>query len=195
MNAKNAPATHSVSHQITYKTNIAHKPLITQKTNIAHKSRIFILEMNNHLSEPIPDPLVVFDGHCILCNRALQFYLDRLEPPTRSPNPHRYEAHTYYTAAQSPWAQKNLPDKVLQEAQHAILIHRNNQWLSGPTALWPLIRRMTYPWRLLLFLRVLPGPLTRGLYRHIAQRRYHWFGTQESCALFEPPAGHKLLHD
>ena len=151
--------------------------------------------MNNHLSEPIPDPLVVFDGHCILCNRALQFYLDRLEPPTRSPNPHRYEAHTYYTAAQSPWAQKNLPDKVLQEAQHAILIHRNNQWLSGPTALWPLIRRMTYPWRLLLFLRVLPGPLTRGLYRHIAQRRYHWFGTQESCALFEPPAGHKLLHD
>jgi predicted DCC family thiol-disulfide oxidoreductase YuxK len=165
------------------------------KPHTACKISIFIPEMKNKPSDSIPDPLVVFDGHCILCNRALQFYLDRLEPQTRSPNPHRDEAHTYYTAAQSPWAQRILPDKVLQEAQHAILIHRNNQWLSGPTALWPLIRRMTYPWRLLLILRVLPGPLTRGLYRHIAQRRYRWFGTRESCTRFEPPAGHRLLHD
>lgn len=151
--------------------------------------------MKNKPSDSIPDPLVVFDGNCILCNRALQFYLNRLEPPMRSSDPPQAEAHTYYTAAQSPWAQRNLPDKVLQEAQHAVQIHQNNRWLSGPPALWPLIRRMAYPWRLLLILRVLPGPLTRGLYSFIAKKRYHWFGTQDSCAHFEPPAGHKLLHD
>ncbi|MFM8492828.1 MAG: thiol-disulfide oxidoreductase DCC family protein [Bacteroidota bacterium] len=143
--------------------------------------------MKNNQSESIPDPLVVFDGHCILCNRALQFYFNRLAPPER-------QFTTYYTAAQSPWAQRNLPSNVLHEAQQAIQTHHNKHWHKGPAALWPLIARMTYPWRLLLILRLLPRPVTQALYRFVAQRRYRWFGTQDHCNPFEPPPGHQLLH-
>jgi len=176
--------------------------------------------MKNNHSESIPDPLVVFDGHCILCNRALQFYFNRLAPPEKqsdapspeapterqsdAPSPetppekqsaaHRAQPTTYYTAAQSPWAQRNLPSHVLHEAQQAIQTHHNKHWHKGPAALWPLIARMTYPWRLLLILRLLPQPLAQALYRFVAQRRYRWFGTQDHCSPFEPPPGHQLLH-
>ena len=176
--------------------------------------------MKNDHFESIPDPLVVFDGHCILCNRALQFYFNRLAPPERqstaqspeapperqsdAPSPetpperqsaaHRTQPTTYYTDAQSPWAQRNLPSHVLHEAQQAIQTHHNKHWHTGSAALWPLIARMTYPWRLLLILRLLPRPVVQSLYRFIAQRRYRWFGTQDHCSPFEPPPGHQLLH-
>jgi predicted DCC family thiol-disulfide oxidoreductase YuxK len=174
---------------------------------IASKISNLVASMKNNPSEYIPDPLVVFDGHCILCNRALQFYFNRLVPterqptaqspeaPTeRQPSPHRAQPTTYYTAAQSPWAQRNLPSHVLHEAQQAIQTHHNKHWHGGPAALWMLIARMTYPWRLLLILRLLPRPVAQGLYRFIAQRRYRWFGTQDLCSPFEPPPGHQLLH-
>jgi predicted DCC family thiol-disulfide oxidoreductase YuxK len=83
---------------------------------------------------------------------------------------------------------------VLHKAHHTIQTHRNNHWHSGPPALWPLIARMAYPWRLLLILRLLPRPVSHAIYRFIAQRRYRWFGTQKSCNQFEPPTGHRLLH-
>lgn len=150
--------------------------------------------MKNNPSDPIPDSLVVFDGPCVLCNRALEFYFNRLAPTEWKSDPNKAKEPIYYTAAQSPWAQRNLPIQVLQQAQIAIQTRQNNQWLSGPSALWPLITRMTYPWRLLLILRLLPKSVTSALYRFIAQRRYRWFGTQNNCTIIELPPGHRQLH-
>ncbi|MBM3919577.1 MAG: DUF393 domain-containing protein [Sphingomonadales bacterium] len=150
--------------------------------------------MKNSLPDSIPDLLVVFDGQCILCNRTLQFYLERVAKAEKKDCQNNTGVNGYYTAAQSPWAQRHLPNHILQEAHQAIQTHHNKHWLSGPPALWPLIARMKNPWRLLIILSFLPRPLTRALYRFIARRRYRWFGTQASCSLFELPPGHQLLH-
>lgn len=115
-------------------------------------------------------PLIVFDGHCNLCNGAVQFVLKR-DP----------RARFRFTARESPYGRAlvhrlgfaGLPETML-------VVHRGRVYVQSAAAL-AIARGLRLPWPLLGVFWLVPAPLRDLVYRWIAKHRYRWFGRREAC--------------
>lgn len=140
------------------------------------------------MSKTQPNPIVLYDGVCGLCNRLVQFllrhdYRDRFRfAPLQSEfsskllTKHGHDSHDLDTV----YVVKNysLPDELLLARSDAILYMLNQ--LGG---IWILSGAG----------RVLPRALRDVAYKVVARNRYRVFGKHESCILPEPQHRAKFL--
>ncbi|MDO6725704.1 DCC1-like thiol-disulfide oxidoreductase family protein [Cognatishimia sp. 1_MG-2023] len=117
-----------------------------------------------------PD-VIVFDGHCILCQHFFQFVLrrDRAE-------------HYAFAVAQSDFGQQlyaelGLPGDRL-ETMLVVDGGTAYQKLDGVCA---IMARLGGIWSVLGWMRVLPRPLKNLIYGIIAKNRFRLFGRRETC--------------
>ncbi|MBL8733008.1 MAG: DUF393 domain-containing protein [Planctomycetes bacterium] len=122
-------------------------------------------------AEPEADlPLIVFDGHCNLCNGAVQFVLKR-DP----------RARFRFTARESPYGRALLQRLGFTGLPETMLVvHRGRVRMQSAAAL-AIARGLRLPWPLLSVLWLVPAPLRDLVYRWIAKHRYRWFGRREAC--------------
>jgi len=118
-------------------------------------------------------PILLFDGHCNLCNAWVQFIVKR--------NP----AKTIRFASLQSKAGRALLDehKIAQDyLDSLVLIEEERFSVSSSAALRTLSYLSTWESQLKLLL-VLPRPLRDLIYRFVARYRYKWFGRREQCML------------
>jgi predicted DCC family thiol-disulfide oxidoreductase YuxK len=119
--------------------------------------------------------IVVFDGVCNLCSRAVRFILQN-DPDGRA----------RFVPMQSPLGgdlmQRNGVDP--SDAETFLVIKGARAYTRSDAALE--IAKDLGAWRWLRVLRVVPRPLRDWAYTTIARNRYRWFGKRTAC--FVPTA-------
>jgi len=122
-------------------------------------------------------PLIFFDGYCILCSWSVRLVKKRDKRGVFSFIPLQ---SSEASAIKNLMAQDNdMPDSI-------ILLENRKVWQMSDAAL-RIARKLNFPWNLLYGFIVLPKFLRDAAYKFIASRRYSWFGKRDTCYLDNPP--------
>lgn len=129
--------------------------------------------------------LVFFDGHCNLCNRAVNFLLDR--------DPYR---QFLFASLQSGIARRFTGKVPLPEGSDSmVVISPEGQLMQQGQAALALAARLPWPWKALTVFKIFPRGLTDRMYHWIASHRYRWFGRRELCRMPDPGLSDRFLSD
>jgi predicted DCC family thiol-disulfide oxidoreductase YuxK len=130
------------------------------------------------------DPsILLFDGHCSLCNGAVDFVMKR-----------DTKKRIRFAAMQSPAGQRVLkhygyPSTFLDSL---VLVEKGKVYL-GSTAALRVARQLRRGWPLLYPLIILPKGIRESIYQWIGANRYAWFGKRESCRMPTPSESARFL--
>lgn len=125
-------------------------------------------------------PIIIFDGVCMLCNRAIQYIID-----------HDKEGEFRYLTLQTAIElnlidNKALPDSIILMNKGKILVESNAILHIGKNlGSWQgIVSR---------FLSIFPVSVGNFFYRIIAKNRYRWFGQYDTCMIPSPAWKAKFL--
>lgn len=128
-------------------------------------------------------PIILFDGVCHLCDRAVQFILKRdLRQQFR------------FASLQSPAGQRLL-DRFLPEGKDLtsiVLIADGVAYTKSDAAL-KIAENLRGPWPILRILRILPRGIRNRAYDFVARNRYRWFGKHSACLMPSPELRSRFL--
>ena len=116
-------------------------------------------------------PILFFDGVCILCNR----WVDRV---LKLDTQERFK----FAPLQGETARQRLTQDHRESLPSIILLEGERVW-SQSDAILRLLFLLGGWWRLTLIFRIVPRPLRDALYQIVAKRRYRWFGQRKTCRL------------
>jgi len=132
---------------------------------------------------PDDRPVVIFDGHCVLCSRFARFIVR-----------HDRRTRLRLLAAQSPLGQALYRHYGLDpvDFETNVLLEGGRAWLRSAGTL-RIFAHLDFPWRLLRGLRLAPVPLREALYALIARNRLRWFGARATCFASDPRHADRFL--
>jgi predicted DCC family thiol-disulfide oxidoreductase YuxK len=130
--------------------------------------------------EPTPDRIVLFDGHCNLCNASVDWIIRR---------DRRRRIH--FASLQSELGRRLMADAGMaglsesgDEALDTVLYWREGKaWIRSDASLrvaqdigglWGILGRIGL---------LIPRAMRDRVYRWIARNRIRWFGRRESCRM------------
>jgi predicted DCC family thiol-disulfide oxidoreductase YuxK len=117
-------------------------------------------------------PIVLFDGVCNLCNRAVQFIIKR-DP----------KGKFKFASLQSDPGQALLKDfNVLTGFDSFVLIEGDRFFVRSTEAL-RVLRGLGGLWKLFYGFMIVPKPVRDFVYDRVAKSRYRIFGRRESCMI------------
>jgi predicted DCC family thiol-disulfide oxidoreductase YuxK len=128
-------------------------------------------------------PVIVFDGHCVLCSGGAQFVL-------------RHDAQGRYRllAAQTPLGDALYRHFGLSSTDYEtmILVEDGVAVVKGDAVI-RIAQGLGLPWSLAVVLRVLPRSWRDGLYGILARNRLRVFGRSETCYMPDPRYADRFL--
>ena len=130
-------------------------------------------------------PILLFDGHCNLCNAWVKFIVKRDSAGT-----------IRFASLQSGAGRRLLEEHKIDEnyIESLVFFEEEKYSVSSSAAL----RTLSYfdGWeRHLIFLSVVPRSLRDLVYRFIAKNRYKWFGRREQCMVPTAELSKRFLPD
>ena len=130
-----------------------------------------------------PHGIVLFDGTCAFCERAVIFIA------TRDPG-----GHFRFGASQSPQAASLLAAHGLtrETARSMILIEHGRAYLRSSASL-RIAARLTFPWSLLRVFLIVPPPIRDAVYRGVAAVRHRIAGPSNACEIPPPEIRARLI--
>lgn len=140
------------------------------------------------MHESTSNPIVLYDGVCGLCNRAVQFLLKR----------DRHD-RLRFASLQSDFAatllQRHGVDHRDLDTVYAVLNHGepNEALLAKADAFLLFAKTIGGVWNIARLGRIIPRPIRNGLYDFVARHRYQVFGKYETCMLPDPRNKHKFV--
>lgn len=114
------------------------------------------------------DKVVIFDGECILCNRALSILI-------------KIDRHKIlrYTSLQGEYVKRlSLPNDM-----DSIIFYNEGQLYYKSTAILKILRSLGGVWVVVNMSYVIPMGMRDYLYDIVAKFRYKFFGKMESCRM------------
>ncbi len=128
-------------------------------------------------------PIIIFDGHCVLCSRFARFVLR-----------HDRRAVFRLMAAQS------LPGQALYRHygldpvnfETNVLLDDGRAWFKSAGTIRMFVK-LGFPWALAALLRVVPRSLLDRLYEVVARNRIRWFGASTVCFVADPAHRERFL--
>jgi predicted DCC family thiol-disulfide oxidoreductase YuxK len=128
--------------------------------------------------------LILFDGHCNLCNQSVQFILK-----------HEKKKDFLFASLQSEKGKSilrkhNLPDDYTE----SVLFLDGEKLYTKSTAALKICASLKFPWHLLRVFHVVPKFLRDWVYGWIAKNRLRWFGETESCWVMTPEYKARFLN-
>jgi predicted DCC family thiol-disulfide oxidoreductase YuxK len=136
----------------------------------------------------VTNPIVLYDGVCGLCNRLVQFLLQRDK-----------QDRLRYAALQSDFAVKVLERHGLDpkdlDTVHVILNYQepDERVLARSDAILTVVSQLGGIWKAAALGKVVPRPIRDLVYKLVAENRYRMFGKFETCMLPEPRHRTKFL--
>ncbi|HET6244208.1 MAG: thiol-disulfide oxidoreductase DCC family protein [Bacteroidetes bacterium] len=111
-------------------------------------------------------PVILYDGVCNFCNAIVTFIIK-----------HDKEKKFLFAPIQSKQARlllRNLGEPFAN--LKTVYLVDSGQIYKKSGAVFKIVQKLHYPWKLLSLFKVLPLGFTDYLYSLIAKNRYHWFG-------------------
>jgi predicted DCC family thiol-disulfide oxidoreductase YuxK len=125
------------------------------------------------MEKETPNPILIFDGVCHLCDTFVQWVLKYERQPTLT-----------FVAGQSASGQKLLHSLGMQDlAANSVLLVRDGQVYNRSRAVFAILPYLTFPWRALVVFRIVPYRLADKIYDWVARHRYTWFGKRTACRI------------
>ena len=130
-------------------------------------------------------PILLFDGHCNLCNAWVQFIVKRDSSST-----------IRFASLQSGAGRRLLEEHKIDAnyIDSLVFFEEGSFYVSSTAAL----RTLSYldGWQKhLIFLAVVPRSLRDLVYRFIARNRYKWFGRRGQCMVPTAELSKRFLQD
>ena len=119
------------------------------------------------------ESILLFDGHCSLCNAAVDFVLKR------NTKKKLLLASIQGTAGQRVLKMYQLPPSYLDTL---VLVEQGKVYL-GSTAALRVARLLGGGWPLFYALIIIPKGLRDRIYQWIGKNRYKWFGRRATCRI------------
>jgi len=118
-------------------------------------------------------PILIFDGHCVLCSSFVHFIL-------RTDRERRFRL----LAAQTPIGAALYRHLGLNPTDYEtnILLEDGRAWLKSEGSL-RIFEGLGFPWSLMSVGRLLPRSVRDWLYEIVARNRLRWFGRRPTCYL------------
>jgi predicted DCC family thiol-disulfide oxidoreductase YuxK len=138
--------------------------------------------------EATSNPIVLYDGVCGLCNRAVQFLLKR----------DRHD-RLRFAPLQSEFATQLLQRHGLDnrdlDTVYVVLKQGDagEALLAKGDAFLVFAREIGGIWNIARLGRIVPRPIRNWLYDFVARHRYQVFGKYEACMLPDPQYKHKFI--
>lgn len=130
-------------------------------------------------------PVMLFDGHCNLCNHAVDFVLSREASTELRFASLQSDAGRSLLARHGVTPPEGDPDTVL-------LVEHGVVWSHSDAAL-RVARRLRMPWRMIGWFGWVPRVVRDAIYRWIARNRYRWFGRSDTCRIATPAEKARFL--
>lgn len=132
--------------------------------------------------------LVLYDGVCALCNRTVQYLLDRDARGILRFAPLQGET------VKEVWERHPGKDPGLKSVVYVRGYGTSGERLFFRSrAILEIMADLGGKWRLLVLVKLIPGPLRDAVYDWIARHRYAWFGRYEQCRLPEKGSENRFL--
>ncbi len=129
------------------------------------------------------DPLIVFDGVCVLCSRFIHWVLA-----------HDHEKQFVFTTAQSSLGQALYRHFELNtEEFETNLVIVDGQVKMRMQAFFLVCKTIGYPWRFVCVFDVLPNVVLDWFYERIKRNRYWVFGQRETCMVPGPDVQDRFI--
>ena len=140
------------------------------------------------MREQTSNPIVLYDGVCGLCNRAVKFLLKR----------DRHD-RLRFASLQSDFAatllQRHGLDHHDLDTVYVVLNHgqTDETLLAKSDAILLFAKAIGGIWNIARLVKIIPRPIRNWLYDLVARHRYQVFGKYESCMLPSPRERHKFI--
>lgn len=132
---------------------------------------------------PIPDPLVLYDGVCNLCAGSVRFVVR-----------HDRTGVFHFASIQSPLGRElYLRYGLNPESMPSFLVISGGRAFVRSDAAFEVFRRCGGFLSVLAWLRWVPRFLRDPVYDLIARNRYRWFGRADTCLVPTPELRSRFL--
>ena len=116
---------------------------------------------------------IFFDGVCGLCNRFIDFVIERDS-----------KRNFYYAPLQGTIAQKHLTPELALKPESVVYLSSDGKLYLKSSAVLKLLRKIGGSWAVLATLAtIFPTFLSDCIYDLVAQNRYRIFGKRDTCRL------------
>ncbi len=130
-------------------------------------------------------PILLFDGHCNLCNAWVNFIVKRDSSST-----------IRFASLQSLAGQRLLEEhKIDSNYIDSLVLFEEDKVSVSSTAALRILSYLDGWERHMIFLSVVPRPLRDIVYRFVAKNRYRWFGRREQCMVPTVKLSKRFLPD
>jgi|TARA_B110000881_G_C18244816_1_gene350368 predicted DCC family thiol-disulfide oxidoreductase YuxK len=130
-------------------------------------------------------PILLFDGHCNLCNAWVNFVVKR--DPAKT---------IRFAALQSSAGRRLLEEhKIDPNYIDSLVLFEEERFSMSSTAALRILAYLDGWERHLISLTVLPRRLRDLIYRFIANNRYRWFGRRDVCIVPTPELRDRFILD
>ncbi len=122
----------------------------------------------------MPEPIILYDGYCPMCNGFVKFIL-RFDK----------KQQFYFTPLDSPAGQKILQTAQLNAASSSVVLWKKDRAYTRSEAVFEVAKLLGAPWNFISLAAHLPLKFTNAVYNFIAKYRTKFTGNYTSCPL--PP--------
>jgi predicted DCC family thiol-disulfide oxidoreductase YuxK len=134
-------------------------------------------------SERQPPPIILFDGTCAFCERAVTFIAARDR-----------DAGFRFGAAQSPQAATLLaPYGLTREIARSIILIEDGRVYLRSTASLRIAAHLRWPWSLARLFLAVPVPIRDAVYRVVAAIRHRVAGRSNACEIPPPAIRNRMI--
>ncbi|MCR9290311.1 MAG: thiol-disulfide oxidoreductase DCC family protein [Bacteroidetes bacterium] len=130
-----------------------------------------------------PNPVLLFDGVCNLCNSSVQriIQIDKDEK-------------IKFASLQSELGQSFLKKFNLPTSNYKtmVLVEGEKYFIQSDAVLETLLKVGGF-WSIFYVFKIIPKPIRNYFYSVVSKNRYKWWGRQESCMLPTPALKNRFL--
>lgn len=131
----------------------------------------------------IPDKMVIYDGHCVICNGSVHW----IARHDRSGKIRFTHSETSVAGSLSP----KLPQGV--NTRLSVVFWDEGNLYVFSNAVIQIAKDLRSPYNLLRFYKILPQSFRDGLYRFIATNRFRLFKRSDQCILPDDRLRSKII--
>jgi len=130
-------------------------------------------------------PILLFDGHCNLCNAWVNFIVKRDSSST-----------IRFASLQSLAGNRMLEEhKIDSNYTDSLVLFEEDKVSVSSTAALRILSYLDGWERHLIYLTILPRTFRDLVYRFVAKNRYKWFGRREQCMVPTVKLSKRFLPD